>query len=284
MKQKHHKTRNVGLIFEILVRKLILESVVEEKSKAAYLLKKYFVPQSALYKELEIYENFSRGIKFNNEHSYAQYVDILLEMYHNVDQEKLKNELYALNSEIKKYYGLKNFYSTPVANYIQLASVYILLEMKRNKKIKIDDPKLIFSCKRVLTECLMKPSKKNIEFKRKITLSEAFKSLRNYASKYFNILTEEQKQIILMFISNNFNTLNRVRKNVLNEMNKITNNKNLSFLHEEINKCKEKIQSLYFSSANKNIIDDITKLLYSVELVDKIKQWKQLYKDNEQSA
>jgi DNA polymerase III delta prime subunit len=59
MKIKHSKYKNTGILFELLVRQITSDTLSGKDSKAALILKKYFV-KTELGKEYKLYETLSK--------------------------------------------------------------------------------------------------------------------------------------------------------------------------------------------------------------------------------
>ena len=55
-KLKHSKIKNTGVLFEVLTRQITSDILSNKKSKSVNLVKKYFNKNTALGKELELYE------------------------------------------------------------------------------------------------------------------------------------------------------------------------------------------------------------------------------------
>ena len=52
---KHSKYKNTAILFEMLVRKLTSETLTSDKTVTVEIIKKYFGKNTALSKELQLY-------------------------------------------------------------------------------------------------------------------------------------------------------------------------------------------------------------------------------------
>ena len=63
---KHSKVKNTGLIFELLVRQVASDTMLNNKSRALNILKQNFTKSSELSKELKLYRSLQEEI-FNTD-------------------------------------------------------------------------------------------------------------------------------------------------------------------------------------------------------------------------
>lgn len=124
-KLKHSKYRNTGLIFELLSRKLVQETLANSQLKALKLITRYFGNQKPLAQELKLYTALTEN-KLD-----VQLVERVVDTVERVN-EKLDNELleiarYGLVRDIKNCYGLDEFFNSRTTNYTKLATAYKFL-------------------------------------------------------------------------------------------------------------------------------------------------------------
>lgn len=125
MKSTHNKKRNIGLVYELLLRS-ISSSLVEGNQKKANLsldlMKKRFAPGTEIYSEFRIFNAIMNTTV--KESSVA--AGILTEAKNaikNIDYEKLYVEKSKLISEINKVVKDKDFFKRKVPNYKEFATV-----------------------------------------------------------------------------------------------------------------------------------------------------------------
>ena len=154
MQLKHSKFKNIGILFELLVRRITADTLSgnKEESPALRILKKYFV-NTELGKEYKLYDtviksNLVSETKANN------IVNSVLEISKRLNRTYLKREKYNLIRDIKENYNIENFFKTKINHYPTLASIYILVEIyNTNKAI---DPNQLVDNKLTLLEHLTK--------------------------------------------------------------------------------------------------------------------------------
>jgi len=134
---QHNKKQNVGIIFELLNHQIvsgILEKNSQQTNNSLSLIRKYFRNGTALSESLKIYSVFLES-ETDKWQTASRILSESLERYKNIDQSKLKNELYHLLKEIHGVFG-KEFFKQKVDNYKLYASVYALLN---EAKLTYDD-------------------------------------------------------------------------------------------------------------------------------------------------
>ena len=110
MNIKHSKYKNTGLLFELLVRQITADTLSGNDSKAASILKKYFV-KTELGKEYKLYETLSK-YKNLTEGKADVVITTVIESSKNLNRGILKRQKYNLIQEIQKHYNLDEFFKT----------------------------------------------------------------------------------------------------------------------------------------------------------------------------
>ena len=105
MNIKHSKYKNTGILFELLVRQITSDTLSGKDSKAAGILKKFFV-KTELGKEYKLYETLSKH-KNLTEGKSEIIVNTLVESSKNLNRGALKRQKYNLIQEIQKHYNLE---------------------------------------------------------------------------------------------------------------------------------------------------------------------------------
>ena len=125
MKFNHNKKRNIGLVYELLLRS-ISSSLVEGDQKKANLsieiMKKRFAPGTEIYSEFRIF-NAIMNTTVTNTSVAAGILTEAKNAIKNIDYEKLYVEKSKLISEINKQIKDNNFFKRKVPNYKQFATV-----------------------------------------------------------------------------------------------------------------------------------------------------------------
>lgn len=127
-KLKHSKYKNTGLIFELLSRKLVQETLANADLKALRLITKHFTAQKPLAQELKLYTALTEdtiGPKL-----VEKLVETVEKVYSKFDHKLLEIARYNLVRDLKNAYGLDEFFSTRTENYTKYAAVYKFLTYK----------------------------------------------------------------------------------------------------------------------------------------------------------
>jgi hypothetical protein len=125
----HNKKRNVGIIYEQLLRsvaKFLVEGKEQKREKTLFILKAHFRPGSELYKEFRL---FNALVKTSVE-SDSLATRILGEAKHAAmacDATRLRNEKAKLIKEINLQLDDANFYNQRIQDYRSYATIQTLL-------------------------------------------------------------------------------------------------------------------------------------------------------------
>jgi hypothetical protein len=263
MRIKHSKYRNTGLIYELLVKQIAADVLENKESSAIQILKKYYSGKTTLAKEYKLYEFVVK----NNSVSQSKaetIISTITEVSRKFNQKILKEQKYALISEIKSKYNIDEFFSVDVRDYKALASLYCLLEAQNNSNLV--DPSFLINNKTTLLEHLT--SKKQNEEDVKDSLIEQYSKydkdlklltfkilLEKFNEKYANLLPE-QKYILKEFITS------------VNSSKKLFTlvNKELSKISEEVKKLGDKVTD----DIIKIKLDEVSKSIQPLKPTDKV--------------
>ena len=263
MRIKHSKYRNTGLIYELLVKQIASDVLESKESDAIQILKKYYSGKTTLAKEYKLYEFVVK----NNSVSQSKaetIISTITEVSRKFNQKILKEQKYALISEIKSKYNVDEFFSVDVRDYKALASLYCLLEAQNNSNLV--DPSFLINNKTTLLEHLT--SKKQNEEDVKDSLIEQYGKydkdlklltfkilLEKFNEKYIDLLPE-QKNILKEFITS------------VNSSKKLFTlvNKELKKISEEVKKLGEKITD----DIIKIKLDEVSKSIQPLKSTDKV--------------
>lgn len=227
MKIKHSKFRNTGLIFELLVKQIAVDTLNNRDSSAVNILKTYFGSKNSLSKEYRLYEFIVKNKNVSQSKAEA-IVSTITEVSRKLDQKSLKVQKYKLISSIKESYNIDEFFGMQVRDYKALAALYCLLEAQNTTTLI--DPQTLIDNKTTILEHLT--SNVQSEEKVKDALIEeyskydkdlkllTFKILLEKFNKKYKDLLPEQKNILKEFITS-VNSQTRLRNIVNEEISKI---------------------------------------------------------------
>jgi hypothetical protein len=204
----HHKKANSGLIFELLSQQVVSNKISKDDAKAKkalYLIKKYFNKDSQLLEELNLF-NAIMYSESKNWQAASHLLSEVLNTSKQLDLVKLKNEKYALLTEINFNFNKDAFFKTFVPNYKTYASIYSLMEAVRNDKINDVKHKVQIE-ESVINHLLDNKEVKRInEFAaspkndKSVDDLTYFFIIKKFNSKYDKTLNETQKQILQEYI------------------------------------------------------------------------------------
>ena len=123
---KHTKIKNTGILFELLLRQVTADIFASQnQSKAVSLIKEFFNKNTALGKELELYQLILKG-NYGSESKAEYLINVVTESRKRISNSKLRKEKYNLIKEIKDSFNVKQFFDSRIPNYKVFASIYKL--------------------------------------------------------------------------------------------------------------------------------------------------------------
>jgi len=238
MNIKHSKYKNTGILFELLVRQITADTLSGKDSKAARILKKYFV-KTELGKEYKLYETLNK-YKNISESKADMILTTIIESSKSLNRGVLKRQKYNLINEIQNHYDLNEFFKTKLPSYKEYASLYTLLEIYNSDSLSTPD--------QIISN--------------KVTLLESMTAVPIAAKKVENDLIEEFKaydkdlriltyKVLLEKFNGKYGELNDDQKEILKEfINSVDNtpklkeyyNNKVVYLREELNQLSPNIE------------------------------------------
>ena len=259
---KHNKRKNIGIIFEALSQSLINEIYNKDKDKIKSILniiKKHFSNKSELLKELKLFNTVLYN-QFNEWQTANRLLEETLKVTSSLNKNKLAAEKFNLLKDIFKIYEDKQFFDKEITNYKLYASIYQLMENRRDKK--------------------------NLEIADKVKLEELViyhlldNKESNRLNKFVRILEEqtidnEEENIgdlVYNIAIRKFNTryqesLNKEQQSILKEYINISKDKVNNFITKNKNKIETK---LYYALKNINSKELSEKIYESMTKLDNI--------------
>lgn len=242
---KHSKVKNTGVLFELLVRQITADTLDGiEKSQALRIVKEFFGKNTALKRELKLYNTILKE-KFSSTNKAEQFIDIVLVERAKLNNATIKRQKYNLIKEIRKNYDLDNFFRTKISNYKVNASIYKLFESHTNKGV--NNPKDIILSRDTILEHVSTKTLKNSQESIIKEYSKQDKATRligqkilleKFNEKYGKTLNGNQARLVKKYINNISN--NGKLTNHLSEEAKSSRKKIISFA----NKVDDKITAI----------------------------------------
>ena len=276
-KIKHSKVKNTGLIFELLVRQVAVETMNNTKTASLNILHKHFRKNTELAKELKLYQSVQNDT-FTNESRAAKFIDAVVTARKMLNEQQLKREKYNLIKDIRDSFNIDKFFKSRVTNYKLHASVYNIFE-----HAEADEPAKYLRNKFVVMEHVQS-TKKQQETKHKLVNEDhdvrilASKLLIDKFNKKYGNLSAPQKRILKEYINNVTNSeklksyINTETRNIQKELTSLKSTIPSKVVRIKINEVTRLLNKL----AKKHITEDkdILTMLRYYELISEIKKCK----------
>lgn len=203
MSKTHNKKRNVGVIYEILV-KYIAQCLVEkndrERKIASKIIRKYYAPDTEIYKEYRLFKSLVETTVSNSSVAGS----IMFEAKKaskNLDEAKLDKEKSNLIREVNYQLNSSDVYKTKVDNYRLYATIQTVLNEWR-KDFPSDIQVLATYEDKIATWLL--ESKKNDEFdiddKKDVDSFVVKIMAEKFNDRYGSNLCQEQKSLLRKYV------------------------------------------------------------------------------------
>lgn len=256
---KHNKIKNVGLIFEILCKQIVYETLNPTKPQQAIkIIRRHFKNGSPLLQELRLYQQLSQHVDNVN---VEELFGLIVENRKQINSSELNTQKYNLVKDIRKNYDLTEFFSGRVSNYKLLASIYNLFEFSSSK-----NPTKYLQNKTVILEFLSNktPISTDLEVE-EILLKEdedvrklGFKLIvEKFNDKYKN-LNPSQRKLLSKYI-NEDSSSTEFKDYIVLECSKMTNR-----FEDFIEKETDPIVKIKLT--------EVTNLLENIVISDKLKE------------
>ena len=271
----HNKKRNVGLLYEFLVRdisKAIVEKNDSKRDKGLAILTKHYKRGSEIYKEFRLFHSLA-ATTVESDFVAESILNSAKEASRKYDAKKLDREKSFLIKDINHILNDKNFYNKRFNEYTVYATIQTLLNEGRNDLP--DDIVRVAQYEQCLKEWLL--CEKDIPT---LDVEESADPLveklmiKKFNERYKQDLTKEQAEIIKTYIFSSGedveNKLIEVKDGALGNINEFLNdpkNKSEKYLSEKLKRAKVLIESTTTSDVNDDNVErflDIAKLSHEI--------------------
>lgn len=277
MSKGHNKKRNVGIIFEQLV-KYASEAVVEnDQVKADKVLKitnKYFKPGTELYREYKLF-NALYSTSLPSDSLATRIISEAKNAAMSFDDKKLYKEKSSLIHEINYSFDDPKFYSQRVGSYKTLATIQQLLDSWRNREADIDN-QAMFEAK--LHNWLLSEKKKiDLEELKTEDVDNLTVSImtKNFNNSFSQELLPEQSELLkdYIFAVGKEGEIQKVfesrKRECLSSLESYAANCDNDFVQEKISLVREKIEGLPIDNIDDGVVSRyLTVMKLSSELRD----------------
>jgi hypothetical protein len=289
-KLKHSKFKNVGFLFELLVRQVTADILNgSSDSKANKVLRKYFSESTELGKENRLYRIILEE-KSKDNFSADRLLESILKTRKKLNEATLNRQKYELIKEIKECYPIEDFLKGNVSNYKLLASVYKLFEDAVNDVVC--DPREIYQARLCITESMVAskiPTRLISETEKQDLIKVyqqqnedvrllAYKLLVDSFNEKYKGFDEKQKVLIREYINNISNTnslrqyINQEIPTVRQEITELRNKVDSDIIRIKIDETVNQLDKISKGTLVKE--NQITALLLSYELIKELKNIK----------
>ena len=201
---KHSKIKNTGVIYQVLVRKMIQQSLNNKKPKAYQIFQNYFNKNKELSKELSIYNVLVKS-RYTNANQAAALFEEMLQQRMQLDEIKLNKQKYQCIKEIKKHYDIKDLFSIKIDNYKIYANIYKVFESLKKRQY---NPISIVESKYKIIEFMLTPFRQQIideelELFKQQSKDVKEKTLQLFIEKFnekYKALNEKQKTLLKTYV------------------------------------------------------------------------------------
>jgi hypothetical protein len=135
MKHKHNKKRNIGIVYELLLRHITSNLIENNKTKAdqgLQIISKYFKNNTELYREFRLFNAMAKSTLSDTSVAAAVLLEAKVAI-RGLDYVKLNREKSSLIKEINHKLNDENFYSRKIPDYTVYANIQNMFnEWKKN--------------------------------------------------------------------------------------------------------------------------------------------------------
>lgn len=261
MTKKHNKKRNVGIVYEQLLRYIstkIIENRQDMSKKAVKILEKRFNKETELYKEFRLV-NALVNSTVSGTHVAAGILTEAKQASRNIDQIKLMKEKSLLIKDINYELNENAFFHKKISMYKAYATVQTLIN-EWSKKDKSDLAKQI-EYEKLVVEHLVSEKQKVVAIDENKSDKLVFKVMsKKINEKYGNNLSYEQKDIIRNYAIYDQDPqvlatfLENLKLRTLKQLNTLRETSDNSILLSKIDLVYENVTTLTSDSVNDEVI------------------------------
>lgn len=253
---KHNKKRNVGIIYELLLKHVSAKLVENKKDKAQIaldIIEKRFDKSTELYKEFRLFKALTTATADDSAIA-AAIIQESKAAAKRIDAEKLSAEKGRLIHDINYKINESSFYSATISDYKTYATIQTLINNWRSND-RADLAKMVMY-EGQLIQKLMETKElvpvledQKTEDTDKLVIKIMTEKLNE---KYAGVLTNEQKDIIKNYVFAAANNsmceltkyLDDIKLNTLNMISELCVTTDNDILLEKVEEVKHKIVSL----------------------------------------
>ena len=275
---KHNKKRNVGIIYELLLKHIstkLLEGNKKDAKIATRLIEKHFKKGTELYKEFRLFNALAKS-NITHTHTVASILNEAKIASRKLNKATLEKEKSLLLKDINYKIADKDFYYRSIADYRDLGVVQLSLNEWRKKD---RDIKKLVDLEVRLGELMLRDKNKVNEHKYDASHSDRLVlkiMTEKFNRRYGEELTTDQKKIIegYVFLSDKnpsqLQEFFKVKKQeALVGLENFEDTSNNKYLLSKLDEVREKIASLPVKDINDQ---NVVKFLTLTKMISEIKK------------
>lgn len=266
MNIQHNKKRNVGIIYELLLRSVSASIVENDKSRAQRaldIIEKYYAKSTELYKEYRLFNALVKSTVSDTPVA-AAVLSEAKSAARRADHRKLDHEKSILIREINHNLGDEEFYQRRIPDYRYYATVQNLLN-EWSQGDRSDLTKMVMLEGQVVQHLLMQKSEERIDL---TTPAPEVDSLvvklmnEKFNQKYSDKLNNDQTALIQDYIFSIENgqeekfasRLTQLRENALTKVRQLKSSTKNQTLQERIPHIERALKNLQINELNDETI------------------------------
>jgi hypothetical protein len=260
---KHNKKRNVGIIYELLLRYIsncLIENRKDDAQKALNIIEKRFKIGTELYKEFRIFNALSKST-VSGSHVASAILQEAKQACRNTNSDVLKKEKSALIKDINYKLNDGNFYYRSIPEYTTYATIQTLF----NEWRKGDDSNFtkMIDYEKKISDWLITEKIEIVSENKDVAEHDAliFKIMSEKINeKYKHEFNDEQRKIIQAYAILNEEPdymskfLSEIKSKTVNTLAKFKSKNQNKFLDTKIDIILERINTLDTADVNDDLI------------------------------
>lgn len=265
MPKMHNKKRNVGIIYELLLRSVsnfLIEGKIEAAQRALNILDKRFSPDTELYREFRLFNALANSTVSDTSIA-AAILSEAKSASRRYNVKDLNKEKSLLIKDINHRLGDSDFYHRRIPEYKSYATIQTLLnEWRKNDQSSLI--KMVEYETKIVERLLSEKKEENIENHVSENVDHLISKLmmEKLNSRYGDSLSKEQKTIVRSYVFSSSSgdmqkttsLLKEISKKTVFDLDNLENQTDNEILLEKIERVKTNIKDLDYEKINDNTI------------------------------
>jgi len=255
MKSSHNKKRNVGIVYELLLRhvsSMLIEESRKNAQKALDIIEKYFNENTELYKEFRLFNALAKSTVSDTPIAAAVLTEAK-SAARRCNVKSLNREKSMLIKEINYKINDSQFYYRRIPEYTVYATIQSLLNEWRKNDLS-DLSKIVDYESKIVRWLLEEKVNENIEDQVDPNIDKLVVKIltEKFNKKYDKTLNTEQKDIIRSYVFSMsydegrsiYKKLNEIKDRTVYELDKFRKETDSQVILEKIGEVKQRISNI----------------------------------------